>query len=190
VVAKLDERNRCRSASALVRTVRACADRTLAEATLRPDEVVTTVVGTPGVPDRTSRTLHRAPNLPGWDRKGLLGELEATLGAGLVVENDANLCAVGEHQAGAARGVDVFVCVTVGTGTGIGIGMGMGMGMGMGTVVNGELFRGAHGAAARSAISRSAGRCADCPRPVTRRHRACWNRRRPARWWRSRSATA
>ncbi|HEX3778869.1 MAG TPA: ROK family protein [Pseudonocardiaceae bacterium] len=135
VVAKLDERNRCRSATALVRTVRDCADRALSEAGLRLDDVVTTVVGTPGVPDRTSRTLHRAPNLPGWERKGLLGELEATLGAGLVVENDANLCAVGEHQAGAARGVDVFVCVTVGTG------------IGMGTVVNGELFRGAHGAA-------------------------------------------
>src|SRR5205823_1793584 len=36
---------------------------------------------------------------------------------------------------GAARGVDVFVCVNVGTG------------IGMGIVVDGQLFRGAHGAA-------------------------------------------
>jgi predicted NBD/HSP70 family sugar kinase len=135
VVATLDERNRCRSATALVRTVRACADRTLADAKLRMDQVVTTVVGTPGVPDQRSNTLYRASNLPGWERKGLLGELSATLGTDVVVENDANLCAVGEHRDGAARGTDVFVCVTVGTG------------IGMGIIVNGSLFRGAHGAA-------------------------------------------
>jgi predicted NBD/HSP70 family sugar kinase len=52
-----------------------------------------------------------------------------------VVENDANLAAVGEMTAGAAQGVDVFVCITVGTG------------IGMGIVVDGQLFRGAHGAA-------------------------------------------
>jgi predicted NBD/HSP70 family sugar kinase len=135
VVAKLDERHRGRSASALVRRVRTFADRALAQAGLRMDEVVTTVVGTSGVPDQRSKTLHRAPNLPGWERKGLLGELETVLGGDVVVENDANLSAVGEHRAGAARGVDVFVSIMVGTG------------IGMGTIVNGSLFRGAHGAA-------------------------------------------
>jgi predicted NBD/HSP70 family sugar kinase len=135
VVAKLDERHRARSASALVRSVRTFTDRALDVAGLRLDEVVTTVVGTSGVPDQRSKTLHRAPNLPGWERKGLLGELEAVLGGDVVVENDANLSAVGEHRAGAAQGVDVFVSIMVGTG------------IGMGTVVNGSLFRGAHGAA-------------------------------------------
>ena len=135
VVARLDERHRARSASALVRSVRTFAERALDQAKLRMDEVVTTVVGTSGVPDPGTKTLHRAPNLPGWERKGLLGELESALGCDVIVENDANLSAVGEHRAGAAQGVDVFVCVTVGTG------------IGMGTIVNGSLFRGAHGAA-------------------------------------------
>ncbi|KAA2259568.1 ROK family protein [Solihabitans fulvus] len=135
VVARVDERNRCRSASSLVRTVRDLAELTVRDAGLELSDVVSKVVGSPGVPDPRSRGLHHAPNLPGWGRAGLLDELEAVLGPGLVVENDANLAAVGEHTYGVARGADVFVCVTVGTG------------IGMGIVVDGQLFRGAHGAA-------------------------------------------
>ena len=135
VVAKVDEPNRCRSASALVRTVHDMATGVVGQAGLALSDVVLTVVGSPGVPDRSGRMLHLAPNLPGWGRRGLLDELEAVLGPGLLVENDANLAAVGERDQGAARGVDVFVCVNVGTG------------IGMGIVVDGQLFRGAHGAA-------------------------------------------
>jgi predicted NBD/HSP70 family sugar kinase len=135
VIARVDERNRCRSATALVRTVRELAERTAADAGLSLADLLVKVVGTPGVPDPRDRTLHHAPNLPGWERPGLLDDLEAELGAGLVVENDANLAAVGEQAHGAARGADVFVCLTVGTG------------IGMGIVVDGRLFRGAHGAA-------------------------------------------
>jgi predicted NBD/HSP70 family sugar kinase len=135
VVAKVDEPNRCRSASALVRTVHDMATGVVGQAGMGLSDVVLTVVGSPGVPDRSGRMLHLAPNLPGWGRRGLLDELEAVLGPGLLVENDANLAAVGERDQGAARGVDVFVCVNVGTG------------IGMGIVVDGQLFRGAHGAA-------------------------------------------
>lgn len=135
VVAKLDERNRCRSANALVRTVREIAERTVSTAGLRRDDLVATVVGSPGVLDKGSRSFGHVPNLPGWERKGLLDDLEAALGPDLVVENDANLAAVGEYRSGVARGVGTFVCLSVGTG------------IGMGIVVNGTLFRGAHGAA-------------------------------------------
>jgi predicted NBD/HSP70 family sugar kinase len=138
IVARLDEPNRCRSASALVRTVSESVERAVSAAGLQPHDVVATVVGTPGVPDPASGTVFRAPNLPGWERRGLLHELVAVLAAGgsdVVVENDANLCAVGEHALGAALGVDVLVCLTVGTG------------IGMGLLVDGKLFRGAHGAA-------------------------------------------
>nr|WP_162470711.1 ROK family protein [Saccharothrix deserti] len=135
VIARVDERNRCRSASALVRTVRDLAERTVSDAGLSLADLVVKVVGTPGVPDPHDRTLHHAPNLPGWERPGLLDDLETELGPGLVVENDANLAAVGERAYGVARDVDAFVCVIVGTG------------IGMGIVVDGRLFRGAHGAA-------------------------------------------
>ncbi|MFE9745370.1 ROK family protein [Saccharothrix saharensis] len=135
VIARVDERNRCRSATALVRTVRELAERTVSDAGLALADLVVKVVGTPGVPDPRGRALHHAPNLPGWERPGLLDDLEAGLGPGLVVENDANLAAVGEQAHGVARGAEVFVCLTVGTG------------IGMGIVVDGRLFRGAHGAA-------------------------------------------
>ena len=135
VVARLDQPNKARSAGALLRLVRDCADDAVTAAGLRLPELVSTVVGTPGVPDPESGTLRRAPNLPNWERRGLLNELRSVLGTELVVENDANLTAIGEHEGGAARGVDVFACLTVGTG------------IGMGIVVDGRLFRGAHGAA-------------------------------------------
>ncbi|MDT5293056.1 MAG: hypothetical protein QOF88_7945 [Mycobacterium sp.] len=138
VVARLEEPNRCRSGVMLLRTVRETVQRAVAEAGLAPQDIVVTVLGTPGIPDATTGTVHRAPNLPGWERRGLLHELVSALGASgseVLVENDANLCVVGEHALGAARGVDVVACLTVGTG------------IGMGILVNGQLFRGAHGAA-------------------------------------------
>jgi predicted NBD/HSP70 family sugar kinase len=138
VVARVDEANRSRSGAKLQRTACESVERTIAEAGLSPHDIVVTVVGTPGIPDASTGTVYRAPNLPGWERKGLMHELVDALGAGgseVMVENDANLSVVGEHARGAAQGVDVVACLTVGTG------------IGMGLLLNGKLFRGAHGAA-------------------------------------------
>jgi predicted NBD/HSP70 family sugar kinase len=138
VVARLDEPNRSGAGAALVRAVAETTRRTVAQAGLAAEDIVVTVVGTPGIPDIASGTVHRAPNLPGWERRGLLRALVSTLeayGSEVIVENDANLCAVGEYARGAAQGVGVVACLTVGTG------------IGMGILVAGKLFRGAHGAA-------------------------------------------
>src|SRR3954454_14056789 len=138
VVARVEQTNRSRSGANLVRTVAECVGRAVAEARLAPDDIVVTVLGTPGIPDTERGTVYRAPNLPGWERRGLLHELLTLLGSNgsrVIVENDANLCAVGEYARGAAQGVGVVACLTVGTG------------IGMGILVNGRLFRGAHGAA-------------------------------------------
>ncbi|BBY28074.1 ROK family protein [Mycolicibacterium sediminis] len=138
VVARIEQPNRSRSGATLVRTVGDAVDRAIAEAGLVAADIVVTVLGTPGIPDPATGSVHRSPNLPGWERRGLLGELTELLergGSTVVVENDANLCAVGEHARGAAQGVDVVACLTVGTG------------IGMGILLDGRLFRGAHGAA-------------------------------------------
>lgn len=138
VVARVEQPNRARSGTMLLRIVGESVDRAVREAGLAPTDIVVTVLGTPGVPDAVAGTVHRAPNLPGWERRGLLHELFTLLGANgstVIVENDANLCAVGEHAQGAAQDIDVVVCLTVGTG------------IGMGILINGRLFRGAHGAA-------------------------------------------
>lgn len=138
VVSRVEHPNRSRSGAMLVRLVGEAVDRAVAEAGLDAADIVVTVLGTPGIPDVATGSVHRSPNLPGWERRGLLGELTGLLGANgstVLVENDANLCAVGEHAGGAAQGVDVVACLTVGTG------------IGMGILVSGRLFRGAHGAA-------------------------------------------
>lgn len=138
VVARVEQPNRSRSGPMLVRAVGESVARAVAEAGLADGDIVVTVVGTPGIPDTAAGTVYRSPNLPGWERRGLLGELMALLGANgstVLVENDANLCAVGEHARGAAQGVDVVACLTVGTGIGLGI------------LLGGKLFRGARGAA-------------------------------------------
>ncbi|MGI5505023.1 ROK family transcriptional regulator [Lentzea sp. CA-135723] len=135
VVARVDERNRSRSAAALVRTVTDLAARTAADAGIALTDAVVKVIGSPGVIDRRTRVVRHAPQLPGWESDGVLDGLEAALGPVVLVENDANLAALGEHVYGAARDARVFVCATVGTGVGMGI------------VVDGVLFRGAHGAA-------------------------------------------
>jgi predicted NBD/HSP70 family sugar kinase len=135
VVARVDERNRARSSTALVRTVTELASRTVADAGLTLADVVVKVIGSPGVIDQRSRVVRHAPKLPGWESAGVLDALETSLGPVVVVENDANLAALGEHVYGAARDARVFVCATIGTGVGMGI------------VVDGALFRGAHGAA-------------------------------------------
>src|SRR6185312_15186442 len=105
VVARVDQPNRSRSGNMLQRNTCESVGRAIAEAGLSPHDIVVTVVGTPGIPDAATGTVYRAPNLPGWERRGLLHELVAALGAGgaeVVVENDANLSVVGEHARGAA----------------------------------------------------------------------------------------
>jgi predicted NBD/HSP70 family sugar kinase len=138
IVARVEQPNRSRSGATLVRNVADSVDRAVTEAGLAPDDIVVTALGTPGVPDAATGSVHRAPNLPGWERRGLLRELTLLLGSNgstVIVENDANLCALGEYAQGVAQGVDVVACLTVGTG------------IGMGILMNGKLFRGAHGAA-------------------------------------------
>lgn len=135
VVARRDARNTARSGSALVASVGRLAREIVAEAGLTDADIVVRVLGSPGVADPAKRCFRHAPNLPGWGKPGLLDELEAALGAGLVVENDANLTAVGEWESGAARGASVVGCLMIGTG------------VGMGLMVDGRVFRGATGAA-------------------------------------------
>jgi predicted NBD/HSP70 family sugar kinase len=135
IVARRDERNRARSASALVEAVAAVAHGVVAEAGLTWKRVAHTVVGGPGVFDPDSDRLRHAPNVPGWSRPGVMSSLREALPPTVALDNDANLAAVGERSYGSGRDARTFVYVSVGTG------------IGMGVIIDGELYRGAHGAA-------------------------------------------
>jgi predicted NBD/HSP70 family sugar kinase len=107
----------------------------VAAAGLTWKKVAHTVVGGPGVFDPDSDRLRHAPNVPGWSRPGVMSALREALPPTVTLDNDANLAAVGERTYGSGRDADTFVYVSVGTG------------IGMGVIIDGELYRGAHGAA-------------------------------------------
>jgi glucokinase len=89
----------------------------------------------PGAVDVDNAFVVQAPNLPSLTNFGLKSALETKLGLSVVLENDANAAAVGEMWLGAAKGCRDVVSVTLGTGVGGGI------------IMNGVLWRGAHGSA-------------------------------------------
>ncbi|MDH3292922.1 MAG: ROK family transcriptional regulator [Acidimicrobiia bacterium] len=109
--------------------------RTLAdEAGMSWSQMQRLVVGSPGIVTPEG-TLALADNLSISPTFKLGAALEEELGVGVIVENDVNVAAIGEGWRGKAVGCDNYAVLAVGTG------------VGMGLVVNGQLVRGAHGAA-------------------------------------------
>jgi predicted NBD/HSP70 family sugar kinase len=101
---------------------------------------VQTVVGSPGVVEPDGRALQLAPNLPGWERPAVLRYLRRLLGPETMIENDVDAAAIAERDFGHGRDFSTFAFVSVGTG------------IGMGLVLDGDLHRGAHGAAGEIAF--------------------------------------
>jgi predicted NBD/HSP70 family sugar kinase len=83
----------------------------------------------PGWPHTESKELHA------WLREGLSDYP-------LVLENEANLAAIGEHRHGSARGANDVMFVAVGAGIGSGL------------ILNGVLFRGSRGASGEIGLVR------------------------------------
>jgi glucokinase len=100
---------------------------------LRKDhEVVAVGIGAAGFIDAGRSTVLFAPNLA-WRDEPLRDDVAKLIDLPVVVENDANAAAWGEHRFGAGRGASDLICVTVGTGIGGGI------------VLDGKLYRGRYG---------------------------------------------
>jgi predicted NBD/HSP70 family sugar kinase len=135
VVLRRQERSQSREARKLVAQIARLVSDIAVEAGLSPADVTYTVVGSPGVVDQRSGALRLAPNISGWSGPGVLEALRDQLGPSLAIENDINLAALGEQAHGLGKGVSNFVFVSVGTG------------IGMGIVIDGQLYRGARGAA-------------------------------------------
>jgi len=92
-------------------------------------------VGLPGLVDLEG-AVHYAPNLPGFVGVDARGRLAATCAVPVVVDNDANVAALGEVLHGAGRGRKEVLVVTLGTGIGGGL------------IINGVVNRGGYGLAA------------------------------------------
>jgi predicted NBD/HSP70 family sugar kinase len=91
-------------------------------------------IGAPSVVAYQEGVVVWAPSL-GWRNLSLKARLEEAIGLPVFVENEVNLIALGESWRGAGRDVDNLVCLSLGPGIGAGI------------VLNGQLYRGSHGAA-------------------------------------------
>ena len=115
------------SAAALIDAFVAVVDAQRADA---PVDAVG--VGAPGLVDRDG-CLKMAPNLPHVRDLQIKTLLEERLHLPVQVDNDATCAAWGERELGAAKGSDDVVVVTLGTGIGGGL------------VLDGHLYRGAHG---------------------------------------------
>ena len=89
-------------------------------------------VGAAGLVDRHGRLTY-APNIPGVRNAPLRDEIARATGRAVVVDNDANVAALGEVTYGAAAGARHALMVTLGTGIGGGV------------IVDGHIYRGANG---------------------------------------------
>ena len=81
-------------------------------------------IGVPGIIDMQSGLLRESPNLPGWADYPVRAEIERCLKTVVILENDANVAALGEKWLGAARDFDDMAMLTLGTGVGGGLVLG------------------------------------------------------------------
>ncbi len=87
-------------------------------------------IGCGGPLDRKRGLILSPPNLPGWDEFHVVRLVEERLGVPALLDNDANVAALGEHRHGAGRGYKHLVYITQSTGIGGGV------------IVRGELVHG------------------------------------------------
>ncbi|HLR89431.1 MAG TPA: ROK family protein [Balneolaceae bacterium] len=78
-------------------------------------------MGLPGMVSMDRKIVKYPPNLPGWKVERVSEELQKRTGLDTVIENDANLAALGSARFGAGKDFDNFVMITLGTGVGGGI---------------------------------------------------------------------
>ena len=80
-------------------------------------------VGAPGLVDGVAGTIHRAPNLEGFDQLVALASLvsSAVGGTPVFLDNDVRVAVRGEHALGAAEGQPDALGIWVGTGVGGGV---------------------------------------------------------------------
>jgi predicted NBD/HSP70 family sugar kinase len=140
IIVRCEERNQAQRVAPLVDLTTELAHRAVVAAGITSSQVVHTVIGTTGVYDSGSGHLLFASNLPREDQSGLVEMLRNAFEASLTVENDANLAALGERMFGCGTAAGTFVFLLVGTG------------IGMGIIINGNLYRGAHGASGEVAF--------------------------------------
>lgn len=123
------------NAAAAPQQVREVLDLACAQAQLEREQILHVVIGLPGALNPMTGLLKYAPHLPLWEGLDVVARLREELGVTVDIENDVNLMALAEMEAGAAMGVENYALVVIDDGVGAAI------------VVRGELIRGFTGGA-------------------------------------------
>src|ERR1700687_4927144 len=92
-------------------------------------------IGVPGIIDMQTGLVRESPNLPDWVHDPARAAIEERLKTAVVLENDADVAALGEKWLGAAKDYADMAMLTLGTGVGGGL------------VLGGMIWRGANGMA-------------------------------------------
>jgi len=100
--------------------------------TVMDDETVAIGCGVPSVVDVQTGVVRAVENIPSWREVPLRAKLEGRYGLPVLVNNDANVFALGELHFGRGRGVNNMVGMTLGTGLGTGV------------IIDGRLYCGAN----------------------------------------------
>lgn len=109
-------------------------DKLLEAAGRTRDELVSVGVGLPGPVEHSTGRPINPPIMPAWDDVDVPGILSRHFGTAVLVDNDVNIMALGEHRTAWPDVTDLlFVKVATGIGSGI--------------IADGQLRRGAQGAA-------------------------------------------
>jgi glucokinase len=106
----------------------------LTELSQPEDKLAAIGMGAPGFIDMKTGFIYHAVNI-GWRNYPLKDELEKETGLPVIIDNDANIAAIGEMWRGAGDGEGNLLMVTLGTGVGGGI------------IVNGHIMHGTNGMA-------------------------------------------
>jgi glucokinase len=124
-----------KTAEKVVRALVAGVEKLLKRHSIAKRKLYAICASAPGIIDDNTGNLIFAPFLKEWGDIPLKKLLENAFEVPVVIDNEANLHALGERAYGAAKGEDHFVFLEVGEGVGAGI------------FINGMLYRGATGSA-------------------------------------------
>lgn len=90
-------------------------------------------VGLPGICDFKTGIVHQLPHFPRLKDFSAKDFLQKEFSCPIIIDNDANMAALGEHWLGVAKKIPSFIMLTLGTGIGGGI------------FLDGKLWRGTNG---------------------------------------------
>lgn len=80
--------------------------------------------------DSKKGIIKSPPNLPGWNEVAIVEIFKGEFNVEVVIQNDANACAIAEWMMGAGAGTENMIFLTFGTG------------MGAGLILNGKIYAG------------------------------------------------